>query len=107
MVSFSSNDSSSNTEYHTISVEQVNDFSSSATLVEPVSLPTYNNSFENCICFGSESWLSNSYLTNSNKVVSLQLKTEELSIYEFLPDLLRLQLSYLQFASTEDYLVTS
>ena len=101
------NDSNSNTDCQNISLEQIVDINNSATLVKPASLPDYNVSFENCIRFDIESWKNKFDLTISNKIVNQQFKTEELRFYEFKPNLLRLQLSYLQFTSTLDYLLIS
>jgi hypothetical protein len=107
MLSLANNSFGSSSHCKDISYEQVVNINSSAILFESNSTPDYIHSFEYCICFYIESWKDNFNLVNYNKIVSRQIKTEEVRFNEFKPKLLRLLVSYLQYLSIEDYLLIS
>lgn len=105
LVLLSNHDSNSGADNQTISVDQaaqVVDFDHAATLVKPVILPDFDDSFESGISYSFASWKIKSDLALSNKVVNQQFKTAELRFYAFKPNLLWLKLSGIQFTSTED-----
>jgi hypothetical protein len=106
VLSFSNRDSNSQIDYNLTSIEQVVDIHSSATLIEPISIPNYHISLVDHELYNIKI-SDNNFDIFLNSTVNHQFKCEELRFLNFKPKLLMLHLIPLKVSSKEDYSLIS